>query len=403
MSNLATWFTPSLQTISRSSGRSAVAASAYRACTLIHDERTGITHDFTPKAKNGLVKNICVGIKDNDLKKFWNNAERAENRANSTVARELMLPLPNEWTNEQNEKCVIEIAQMLNAKYHVGVQASIHKAPAGKNKHVHMMFSTREIDEYNYQNGGFGKKTRILDDLKTGEVKKLREAIADIVNLHAQQNGNDWYVYAGKFSDVIKDHIPTHHISISHGKKQKEYIDLNREDVAKAKLELKKLQHQINTIDEKISELTKPHEKQIDAKQAQSDYIDIVNKVKKEMQEAEWEYLEVVNDRGVLIDTMEEIMKRIELGNITDFWEPDTQETLKDKFNSTQQNIDALDERELFLRELLHSNVNKRISPLDYTPPEQVLTNAPSTINAFQFGNDDNHLTNAPSIDDWSM
>lgn len=275
MPSLATWFTPSLQTISRSSGRSAVAASAYRACTLIYDERTGITHDFTPKAKNGLVKNICVGIKDNDIAAFWNNAERAENRANSTVARELMLPLADDWTDEQNEKCVLEIAQMLNQKYHVGVQASIHKAPptrkstptqhllispTSKNKHVHMMFSTREIDEYNYPNGGFGKKTRILDDLKTGEVKRLRETVAEIVNRHAQQNGNDWFVTAGKYAEHIKDHVPTHHISVNHGKKQKEYIDLNRAEVKEARNEISRLQRQIDDIDEKIEALQQPPE-----------------------------------------------------------------------------------------------------------------------------------------------
>lgn len=263
MPSLATWFTPSLQTISRSSGRSAVAASAYRACTLLHDERTGITHDFTPKAKNGLAKNICVGIKDNDIATFWNNAERAEIRATkATVARELMLPLADEWTDEQNEKCVLEIAQMLNDRYHVGVQADIHRPSRGsKNKHVHMLFSTREIDEYNFPNGGFGKKTRILDEgLKNGEVKRLREAVAEIVNRHAQQNGNDWFVTAGKYAEHIKDHVPTHHISVNHGKKQKEYIDLNRAEVKEARNEISKLQKQIDDIDEKIEALQQPPE-----------------------------------------------------------------------------------------------------------------------------------------------
>ena len=47
--SLATWFTPSLQTISRSAGRSAVAAAAYRACVKLIDQTTGLIHDYTKK------------------------------------------------------------------------------------------------------------------------------------------------------------------------------------------------------------------------------------------------------------------------------------------------------------------------------------------------------------------
>ena len=77
MSNLATWFTPSLQTISRSSGRSSVIAAAYRACVKLTDERLGTTTDYTPKGKHGLAGNICIGIPDDDIGKLWNDAEES--------------------------------------------------------------------------------------------------------------------------------------------------------------------------------------------------------------------------------------------------------------------------------------------------------------------------------------
>jgi hypothetical protein len=253
MSNLATWFTPSLQTISRSSGRSAVAASAYRACAKLYDERTGITHDFRPKAKKDLVCNLFVGVPNNDISKLFNDAERAESRSNSTVARELMLPLPHSWNDSQRRDCVYEIANMLNNKYNVAVQASIHrKSKHNKNEHTHILFTTREVDA----NGKFGKKTRILDDKKTNEVSKLRETICEIVNAHAVTNKSDWYVYAGKFSDIIEDHIPTHHISINHGRKQKEFIELNRIEVADARQELESIKNKIAEIDRNLRELS---------------------------------------------------------------------------------------------------------------------------------------------------
>jgi hypothetical protein len=83
-----------------------------------------------------------------------------------------------------------------------------------------MMFTTRTVDEL----GNFGKKTRILDDMKTGEVSKLREAICKIVNSHAEKLDSDFYVYAGKFSDIDKNHIPTKHIPITAGKEYRAAI-----------------------------------------------------------------------------------------------------------------------------------------------------------------------------------
>ena len=39
----------SIQIIGRSSGRSAVAAAAYRAAEKLEDKETGLTHDYTKK------------------------------------------------------------------------------------------------------------------------------------------------------------------------------------------------------------------------------------------------------------------------------------------------------------------------------------------------------------------
>ncbi|MGB4062095.1 MAG: MobA/MobL family protein [Burkholderiaceae bacterium] len=252
MANLATWFTPSLQTISRSAGRSSVIAAAYRACTKLTDERLGITRDFTPKGKHGLAGNVCIGVPNDDIEKLWNDAEKSETRANSTVARELMIPLASEWNDHERRECVRAIAQMLRDEYGVAVLASIHRpARDNNNDHAHLLFTTRTVDAC----GVFGKKTRILDDAKTGEVKKMRERVCAIVNEHAIANGSDWYVYAGKFADVLEDHIPTTHISIAHGKNQQALIDANKEDVKEAQAVVAKTKSQIAVNDAKIAEL----------------------------------------------------------------------------------------------------------------------------------------------------
>lgn len=253
MANLATWFSPSLQTISRSSGRSSVIAAAYRACTKLTDERVGITRDFTPKGKHGLAGNICIGIPNDDIGKLWNDAEKSETRVNSTVARELMVPLPSNWSDAERAKCARGLGEMLRARYGVAVLASIHRpSKDNNNEHVHIMFTTRTVDAA----GVFGKKTRILDDAKTGEVMKLREAVCEVVNAQAKKQGDDWYVYAGKFADVLEDHIPTTHISIKHGKNQQVLIDANRGDVGLATIELGRINANVKYNSAKIAELT---------------------------------------------------------------------------------------------------------------------------------------------------
>ena len=222
--SLATWFTPSLQTISRSAGRSAVAAAAYRACVKLIDQTTGLIHDYT--RKRGHVATVLIGA--SDISELWNRAEAAENRKNSTVARELMLPLPDQWSDNERRACVRDIAQHLRNTYGVAVAGSIH-APNKKhrNNHVHMMFTTRTVDEF----GNFGKKTRILDDMKTGEVSRLREAVCKIVNDHAEKLGSDFYVYAGKFVDIDKNHIPTKHIPIQASKDYRNAIEAQNKQV----------------------------------------------------------------------------------------------------------------------------------------------------------------------------
>ena len=215
--SLAMWFTPSLQTISRSAGRSAVAAAAYRACVKLIDQTTGLIHDYT--RKRGHVETLLVGA--DDISELWNKAEAAETRKNSTVARELMLPLPDQWTDNERRACVLDIAQHLRDTYGVAAAGSIHAANRhDRNGHCHLMFTTRVVDD----DGNFGKKTRILDDMKTGEVKRLREAICKIINDHAEKLGSDFYVYAGKFSDIDKNHIPTKHIPINAGKEYRAAI-----------------------------------------------------------------------------------------------------------------------------------------------------------------------------------
>ncbi|WP_310636250.1 MobA/MobL family protein [Delftia acidovorans] len=238
--SLATWFTPSLQVLQRSKGRNAVEAAAYRSCTRLCEEQLGEVHDYRPKT--GHVCTELFGVAGlemgmDDIGTLWNKAERAETRKNSAIARELMVPLPHDWTDEQRLLCVRGLAEMLVARYGVAVMASIHRPANGQNDHVHILFTTREVDSQMT----FGKKTRILDDMKTGEVKNMREEACRIMNEHAKSNGADWYVYAGKFAEVVEGHIPTAHIPVNAPRELREAMEAENLAIVEARPLLKRI------------------------------------------------------------------------------------------------------------------------------------------------------------------
>ncbi|MBD9530661.1 MobA/MobL family protein [Comamonas sp. CMM01] len=224
----------------RSKGRNAVAAAAYRSCTLLNDEQLGKVYDYRPKAGHVCTELFGVAgleIGMDDIGTLWNSAERSETRKNSAVARELMVPLPHEWTDEQRRLCVRGLSEMLVARYGVAVMASIHRPANGQNNHVHILFTTREVDAQM----NFGKKTRILDDMKTGEVKNMREEVCRVMNEHAKANGADWYVYAGKFAEVEEWHIPTAHIPVNAPSELREAMEAENLAIVEARPLLKRI------------------------------------------------------------------------------------------------------------------------------------------------------------------
>lgn len=173
-----------VSTISRSSGRSAVAAAAYRAGTTLDDARTGLRFDYTKK-KNVVETFIvapdgCDWITDRET--LWNAAEAAENRKNSTTAREWMVALPDALDATQQAELARALAIELATRFGVAVDVAIHNASKEgnqKNKHAHLLTTTRVAGA-----NGLAEKTRVLDAAKTGGVAiaNMREWWAQMVN-----------------------------------------------------------------------------------------------------------------------------------------------------------------------------------------------------------------------------
>lgn len=157
----------SVSTISRSAGRTAPAAAAYRAGERVVDQITGEVHDYTRKAGVESVDMVLPeGAPAWDRSTLWSAAERAEKRRDSCVAREIELALPDELSAEQRRALVLEFARGLSDRHGVAVDVAIH-APGRegdqRNHHAHVLMTTRRLGPE-----GLGVKTREWDDRKTG-------------------------------------------------------------------------------------------------------------------------------------------------------------------------------------------------------------------------------------------
>lgn len=182
----------SLKTFSRSAGRSAVAACAYRTGTCLTDERTGLVHDYTRRSgveHTELVLPAGAG-EGWDRERLWNAAEAAEVRKNSTVAREFELGLPHELSAEGRQALVRGFAQELAARHGVAVDMAIHapdREGDNRNHHAHVLVTTRRLGP-----DGFGEKTRELDARATGPglVEEWRGRWAALSNIALERAGS---------------------------------------------------------------------------------------------------------------------------------------------------------------------------------------------------------------------
>jgi len=256
----------SIKTISRSAGRSATAAAAYRTASKIADHRTGEIHDYTRK---GGVDYIKVVLPENapswsiNREELWNAAEQAETRKNSTVAREFEVALPSELSDIERKRLALDFAQEIVARHGCAADVAIHGPGKGgdhRNHHAHILCSTRKLTKE-----GFGQKTRELDDRTSGEVVRWRERFADLQNQRFQENGIDASVDHRNLEAQGIEREPTRHLGVAAtgyerrtGLASRKRLDFEKEvadRLAKAK-ELGELEREAQALERSIIDLS---------------------------------------------------------------------------------------------------------------------------------------------------
>ena len=208
--------------ISRKVGQSAVASAAYRAGDVLDDAKYGKTHDYSKKSgvmSSDIVlpfslKALGVSV---DRETLWNTAEAAETRSDSRVAREWLINLPHELSEEERHSLAINFAQKLCDDMDVIADVCIHRPvmklpfdpnvppsskylregeenPDPRNFHAHILVTTRAptigpnrtlaFDPKLKTPFEWSNKKRKAHDLPSSmqEIKRIREMWVDTAN-----------------------------------------------------------------------------------------------------------------------------------------------------------------------------------------------------------------------------
>ena len=143
--------------ISRGTGRSAVAASAYMSCSQILNDYDGINHDYT--RKQGLVwRQVFLPEYAPrewlDRAVLWNAVEETEKTKDSRLAREFVVALPVELDKNGWQKILTEFIRQNFVADGMCADVAIHNTD-GHNPHAHIMLTVRPLNE----NGTWQHKT----------------------------------------------------------------------------------------------------------------------------------------------------------------------------------------------------------------------------------------------------
>jgi len=199
--------------LSRSGGRSAVAAVAYRGGLSLADERRGMRHDYT--RRSGVMWSELV-LPDGKVataaerEALWNAAEGAEKRKDARTAREWEIAIPSELMERQGARLlrtpgvdvVCEFAAELAQRYGVAVDVAIHRPGKDgdqRNWHAHLLATTRQVsrDGAQFVLGAkahieLGDKDRKKCGLGRGadEITEVRKLWADLANRGLERAGS---------------------------------------------------------------------------------------------------------------------------------------------------------------------------------------------------------------------
>jgi Ti-type conjugative transfer relaxase TraA len=203
----------SAKMVKRAEGRNAVAAAAYRSGSMLYEEATGITHDYT--RKHGVEHTEIMApegapswVSDREI--LWNTVEAAEKRKDAQVAREIEVGLPVELSKNEQVALLRDYAKREFVSKGMVADLGVH-LDNPHNPHAHILLTTRDLTE-----GGFGQKNRGWNDKV--ELLSWRRGWAEATNEHLAEAGLAIRIDHRSYADQRLDLIPGRKIGLDKGR-----------------------------------------------------------------------------------------------------------------------------------------------------------------------------------------
>jgi MobA/MobL family len=201
--------------ISRSGGKSATAAAAYRSGEKIVDRATDKTHDYTKKEgiNHSEILTPIAATDPNqwltDRAELWNRVETTEKRSDAQLAREMIIAIPRELAQPDQIALIREYVQSSYVDRGMIADINLHHLD-GDNPHAHVMLTMRElkIDEQGVVS--FGNKDRSWNDKKLLETQ-IKEW-SDITNQYLERAGYDTRIDSRSYEEQNIPRIPQIHL-----------------------------------------------------------------------------------------------------------------------------------------------------------------------------------------------
>ncbi|MBC3872021.1 MobQ family relaxase [Undibacterium flavidum] len=217
----------SVKLITRTTGRSATAAAAYRAGEKILDNRTGQTFDYSRKKEVTYRRifappNTPQWMKDRE--QLWNAVEQSEIRKDAQVAREIEVALPIELSPSQHIILLERFVHTQLTSKKIIADVCIHNKKG--NPHAHILLTTRDI---NITNDGFGKKNRDWNSKE--QLEEWREQWAKHCNRRLSIASSKSRIDHRSLQDQGLDQIPTVHVGANCHAMDKRCITSKRKEL----------------------------------------------------------------------------------------------------------------------------------------------------------------------------
>ncbi len=195
--------------VQRAKGQSAVAAAAYRSGSLLHEESTGINHDYSRKI--GVEHTEILAPDDAsdwvfDRQSLWNAVEAAEKRKDAQVAREIEVGLPVELSRAEQIALLRDYAKREFVAKGMVADLGVH-LDNPHNPHAHILLTTRTLTA-----DGFGPKERSWNDKR--HLLQWRSGWADVTNEHLAEAGLGVRIDHRSYADQRLELIPGRKIGL---------------------------------------------------------------------------------------------------------------------------------------------------------------------------------------------